>query len=87
MNRDDKVILTRLEEKIINVHDDVIEIKNKIIKIKGCIDEHNREIAVTQTKLDNHLTSHETSRNWMMWIPSFVAVIVAILALAIKVGG
>lgn len=86
MNRDDRVMLGRLEEKMTNIHEDVRDIQKKISRVKGCVNENVTKIATLKTSFKNHITGHNISREWKMWIPSVIAVGIAFVALVIKVG-
>ena len=93
MNKNDRVAIARLEEKvksiedkIENMHGDIREIAESTKHIRTCITSNKIKIATLTTKLNNHLQAHETGTRWIMFIPSLAAVIVAIIALAMRVG-
>ena len=91
MNEREKGILMKLDVKTSNICEDIKGIKKDVSDIKDTISKNKTELEVLKTDFENCKESHEkgqvNTRSWLQWIPSAVAVIVAIVALAIKTTG
>ena len=51
---------------------DVREIKGDIKDVKDKLCHNSTQIAVLNSKFNNHLDSHKNARGWIQWIPGVV---------------
>lgn len=92
MNGEDRLMITRLDQKVKDIKDDVSEIKT----ICNTLKESQGKISIQAVKLEtimtNHLSHHmEINRQsmeanrWIRWVPSVIAVCIAGIALIYSV--
>jgi len=79
MDNGDRVIMARLEERIIAMQTDVGEIKSEIKTVKGCINNTEKFAVETRTMLTGHL-KEETKKmaGWGIGV-SILAIIVSVI--------
>ena len=83
-NFTEKVTLSVLDERIKNLSDTINEVKDLITNIKGCIDETRIETTKLKVEFNNHVKEHEQGIKWIMWVPSLLAVIIALASFLVK---
>ncbi len=59
MNGKDRIEIARVDERVKAIHSDIIEIKNSVKGIHGCIKNNELEIVSIRTQIKNHLENHK----------------------------
>ena len=85
MNKNEKSMIARLDERTKLIHDDIKDMKNSISRIRGCISTNEKHAVKLDAKLEGHLGSHVATRQWIMWLPSMAAVVASMIALYIGI--
>lgn len=84
-NKGYDLLLVQIGERLDNfredVKSDILEIKSMFNQVFDRLNRHSKCITEEKVNLDNHLANHNIGRGWTQWIPSLVAVLIAVFAL------
>ncbi|RLJ03634.1 MAG: hypothetical protein DRP11_00115 [Candidatus Aenigmatarchaeota archaeon] len=84
MNRNEKSLIIRLDEKVKSMHEDVLEIKSMLTSMNGRVRNNSTHIAKIEAEFDAHKWQHKRD---LSLVGIFAGLIAAIVNLILKLFG